>query len=276
MNRIIGFFINTNIFVSISAFCLYKVSELLFDFENYQIGLFIFFSTLFAYNYMRLPLFYPKHEANKLVWIQNNKRLIYYLLFLSAFFSIILSISIGLKFIQLLWLPIFISLIYPLLIKHNNKEYGVRNIPFLKIFLISFTWSYVTLLAPALYYDIQIDYFLISSFLQRFLFVIVISIPFDIRDFLSDSIKTIPNTIGIFNAKIFAWFCLFMIECLLIIDVMNNNITLPFFCGLFFCIELCSLVIYFTNTKRSSFFYSILVESLSIVMYLLVFIAGMF
>ena len=40
---------------------------------------------------------------------------------------------------------------------------------------------------------LEINSFLIESFFQRVLFVIAISIPFDIRDFLHDEIKTLPN-----------------------------------------------------------------------------------
>ena len=277
MNRIVLFCINTNIFVSISAFCLYKVSELLFGFQNHEIGLFVFFATLFAYNYMRIPLLSsPQDESNRVMWMQNNKNVIYFLLFISGLFTICLAILLGLKFIKLLMLPVLISLSYPLLIRINNKDYGLRKIPFFKIFLISFTWSYVTLLLPNLYYDFQIDYFLISSFFQRFLFVIVISIPFDMRDSHYDYIKTIPNTLGVYRSKLFAWFCLFVIDTLLIIDIINNNITIPVFIGLFLFFELCSLIIYFTNNDQSSFFYSILVEGLSIVMYLFLLIALIF
>ena len=275
MNRILYFFINTNIFVSISTFCLYKISELLFGFQNYKIGLFVFFSTLFAYNYMRLPFFFQENDSNNYSTDYSQKS-IYFFLFISAVFIIFLSSSLGLKFIQLLLPPILISIIYPLLIKINNRQYGIRNIPFLKIFLISFTWSYVTLLLPALYYDIQLDYFLLSSFFERFLFVLAIAIPFDIRDYNSDKIRTFPNTIGIINSKIFAWFCLLLIQILLIINVIHSNIAMPVFLGLFLSIEICSLVIYLTNSERSSFFYSILVESLSLVMYLLVLTSYMF
>ncbi len=275
MYRILYFFINTNIFVSISAFCLYKVSELLFGFENYKIGLFVFLSTLFAYNYMRLPVFYKKHLFDH-VSADAHQKSSYFFLFFSAFCILLLLFSLGLKFIQLLLPPILISILYPLLIKINNKQYGIRNIPFLKIFLISFTWSYVTLLLPNLYYDFELDYFLVSSFFERFLFVLAIAMPFDIRDYNCDKIQTIPNTIGVINSKILAWFCLFIIQVLLIIHAVHSNITIPVFLGLFLSIEICSLVIYFTNPERSSFFYSILVESLSIFMYLLVLIACIF
>ena len=277
MNRIVLFCVNTNIFVSISTFSLYKVSELLLGFQNHEMGLFVFFSTLFAYNYMRVPLLsYTKHSSNRVIWLQNNKKFIYFLLFISGFCTIWLAVILGLKFLKLLILPVLISLIYPLLIRINNKEYGLRKIPFVKIFLISFTWSYVTLLLPSLYYDFHVDYFLISSFFQRFLFVIVISIPFDIRDLYYDHIKTIPNTVGVYRSKLFAWFCLFLIDMLLIINIINHNITVPVFIGFFLFFELCSVVIYFTNNDQSSFFYSILVEGLSIVMYLFLLIALIF
>ena len=100
MNRILLFCVNTNIFVSISAFSLYKVSELLFGFQNYEMGLFVFFSTLFAYNYMRVPLLsHTKHQSSRVIWLQNNNKVIYFLLFISGFCTIWLAIILGLKFL---------------------------------------------------------------------------------------------------------------------------------------------------------------------------------
>ena len=274
MKHVLSFYLNSNIFVALSAFCLYKVSEILFDIQNYQIALFVFFSTLFAYNYMRSSfLSQTINSSFKIESSQINNGL---LLSLSALASIFISIVLGLKFIQLLFLPIVISALYPLSFTIHNIKFSLRDVPFLKIFIIAFVWSYVTLLLPALYLGVEINYFLISNFLQRFLFILAISIPFDIRDFKIDRMKTLPNTIGVENSKFFAWFCLVVIDLLLIIDLVYNDITIPFFIAVFCSIELCALCIYFANSERPHVFYSFFVEGLSIIMYLFVLIALMF
>ena len=86
MYRILLFCMNTNIIVSFASFSLYKVTEIVFNFQDSNLGLFVFFSTLFAYNYMRLPLF---HYCNKVdVMLQEtygNKKTINYICFFFQF-----------------------------------------------------------------------------------------------------------------------------------------------------------------------------------------------
>jgi len=76
MLKILSFFIYTNIIVSLSAWSLYKITEILFNFYNYNLGMFVFFSTLLAYNYMRLP-FFSSLETERSKWIHDNINFIY-------------------------------------------------------------------------------------------------------------------------------------------------------------------------------------------------------
>ena len=276
MKSLISFLIYTNLFVAFSALSLYKVTEILFGFKDQNLSFFVFFGTLFAYNYMRLPIFFSdKKEIKRLVWLHKYKYLTYIIL-LSSFVSIIFLFSLlGWNFIRLTIPALVISVFYPLSFSINNKTYRLRSIPFLKIFLIGFVWAYITLLLPLLYHSFPIDYTLLDFFFQRFLFLVAISIPFDMRDISFDDIKTLPNTIGVYESKIFAWFCLLLVDILLIIDVINNVITIPIFIALFLSIEASSIVIYFSNQKRDITFYGIIVEGLSIIMCLFVLLGSM-
>ena len=102
------------------------------------------------------------------------------------------------------------------------------------------------------------------------MFVLVLSIPFDIRDVKVDIIRTIPNTIGVVKSKYFGWFCVLIIQIILTIDLINNVIVLPLFLALFLALELTSVVLYLSHSGRSKFFYGIIVEGLSIIMCLFV------
>ena len=274
VNSLIRFLIYTNIFVAFAAFSLYKLSEIIFQFTNHSIGGFVFFSTLFAYNYMRMiNIFFVK--KNKLLFFHKHT-LICFILLISGFISIYLINQLGWFFLELVFPVILISFLYPLIIRINNTSYSVRSIPLLKVFLIALIWSYVTLLSPLIYESIPLNYYSFDFFFQRFLFVIAISIPFDIRDMYIDNITTLPNTFGIYQSKLFAWFCLFIIDVLLFINLINHSISTPLFIALFLSIELTSIVIYFTNHNRNAVFYGILVEGLSIIMCLFVLIASFF
>ena len=276
MYRILLFCMNINLVVAFSAFSLYKITEFLFDFQNFNAGVFVFFGTLFAYNYMRLSSFtqWSPHNINQNNY--SNDKLIYLLLFLSSIAICYALFNLGFNFLKLMMPPIIITFLYPLIIKIHGNEYSLRKVPFLKIFLIAFVWGYVTLLAPLLYHDFNLDYVFFDSFFQRVLLILAISIPFDIRDYQYDTIKTIPNTLGLSESKFLAWSCLLMIDFLLIIDLINNVISFPYFLAIFISIELCSILIYYTHSNRSLIFYGVFIESLPIIMCLFVLAASFF
>ncbi len=274
MTRLIKFLVYTNIFVAFSAFCLYKITEIIFEFHNPLIGAFIFFSTLFCYNYMRVFNFLKFKNRNEMpLWVYNNRVINYTMMLISGLLSIYLVYFLGVFFSLLILPAVIISLLYQLPIQLNSKSYCIRSIPLGKIFIISFVWSYITVLVPILHEKYSIDYMVVDFFFQRIFFVIAISIPFDMRDLKVDDIKTIPNRFGIYNSKLFGWFCLLIVQVLLIIDVITNKISLSVFIALFISIELTSLILYFSNQNRSFFFYGIIVEGLSIIMCLFVLIS---
>lgn len=275
MDRILTFFINTNVIVSIAALCLYKVTEIIIGIRNPALSLFVFSATLFAYNYMRLPLFTHIKMNKRNTWLNQHQRIIYIVLFFASILIVYALSILGLRFLYLVMPAFFIGILYPITIKTSNAIYSIRGIPFFKIFLIALTWGYVTFLVPVIYNNLLIDYTILDFFLQRVLFVVAISIPFDIRDIEDDQIKTIPKVFGIYESKIFAWFCLLVIDLLLIIDFISGVITLPFFIAMFMSIELASLTLYFSNQHKSFIFYGFLVEGLSIIMCLFVLIASM-
>ncbi len=81
----------------------------------------------------------------------------------------------------------------------NNKTFRLRQIPFLKIFLVSITWSATTVLLPVIHHGMSLDAHVWMVLFERALFVFAITIPFDIRDMMVDKrqgLKTIPLFIG--------------------------------------------------------------------------------
>jgi 4-hydroxybenzoate polyprenyltransferase len=79
----------------------------------------------------------------------------------------------------------------------------IRNIFLLKIFVISFVWAY-----SVLWIGNSIVPVSIPGFISVFLFIVGITIPFDICDMGRDSIQTIPKLLGIKKSKYFACFFL--------------------------------------------------------------------
>ena len=109
---------------------------------------------------------------------------------MSLFYANILTIFFG------LFLSVF-CFIY--VIPFNRSKKNIRNHSQIKIFIVAFCWASVTVLFP-LTNETDIDF--LNSFLlfiQRFIFVIAYTIPFEIRDLKYDSLnlKTMPQVFGI-------------------------------------------------------------------------------
>ncbi|MEZ5024568.1 MAG: UbiA family prenyltransferase [Chitinophagales bacterium] len=90
-----------------------------------------------------------------------------------------------------------VSLLYPL----KFGSYSLRSVPFLKIFIIAFVWSSTAVWVP--FIEIRYDaywYEYLLHFSFFFLFILFITLPFDINDIDVDhktGVKTIPALLGI-------------------------------------------------------------------------------
>lgn len=98
-------------------------------------------------------------------------------------------------------LPALLSLGYVLPFI-GKRQLRLRDLHFVKIFLIAGVWGYVTVVLPivelGLYYNIGLSYILLLL-LERSLFIFIITLPFDLRDWKLDqhhAVKTIPNLLG--------------------------------------------------------------------------------
>ena len=82
---------------------------------------------------------------------------------------------------------------------HKN----LREVSYLKIVVVALVWSGFTVLIPVLDAGIEFSIQLVLVAIQRFLIVVVLILPFDIRDVKYDaiSLQTIPKKIGVEKTK---------------------------------------------------------------------------
>lgn len=95
---------------------------------------------------------------------------------------------------------------------NKTNHFKLREIPYLKIFFITFIWSVSTILLPVIQAGNEIfETNVILLFAERFLFIFAIAIQFDIRDMQADhrtGLKTIPLLIGQDKARILSFLTL--------------------------------------------------------------------
>jgi len=204
--KLIKLLINSNIYISLAAVALTVSTQI-------QLGLkpqwhpylfLIFFATLFEYNLHRLITILTHSEAinsEKHSWVKKNS-IWFYVLVICSIIGFLISVFQAKVSVLLTLAPIAgLTLFYSTPItKTANGIFRLRQIPYLKIFLIAFVWSTITILLPVIHSENKIeDWRVTTMIIERFLFVLAITIPFDIRDVEDDSkteLKTIPLKIG--------------------------------------------------------------------------------
>jgi len=268
--NLIDFFIASNLYVSLGVYSLTALSMYIHGLENYNLSWFVFFSTLFAYNFIRLvprkPIF-RSIKSNRRKFIYDHKIYLWALVIFSGLFSIYFVLPIFKFIFWSLIIPAIISLAYGLpLLKFKSSWIRIREVPGLKIFFIAFVWAIVTEGFPNLLAN-QSWTFL--PLLERFLFVIAITIPFDIRDLKFDHSKmsTIPQYFGVKWAKNFGIICLVAAEIILVYRTfIAEEINLIGSLAIYMTYEISILLVYFSKEQMSERYVTLGVEGLSILM----------
>ncbi|HMR89463.1 MAG TPA: hypothetical protein PKD51_14985 [Saprospiraceae bacterium] len=149
-----------------------------------------------------------------------------------------------------------------------------RELTWLKIFLIGFVFSIITSIIPAMNASYSwVEIFLIG--LARMLFISVLALAFDIGDMLSDedaNTTTLPNKLGIKNAK---WIGTFLIFIASMIEIYLANafiIEFPALMIMMITYFFSWIVLLKSSTSRSKYFYLFIVDGLIGLPFLLSFI----
>ena len=252
IKKLFNFYIKSSIHVGIAVFSLVQITKIALNIKiDYNIDCFILFGTIFGYNFLR-------YSSLK---IDLFKRKFYIGIATISFISLILMICFFFLMeskLQLEFLKIgFLVLIYPF----------IRKYFFLKMFIVSFCITYITVYIPIFSQNINlVDCWILVS--RRFLIVVCLLIPSEIVDIKSDSksLFTLPQKIGIFKTKILGYFLLFGF---VILDFFGLSLIANISIGI-----VIAVFIFFSNENRPKAYINFWVESIPIFWLLLLIILG--
>lgn len=204
LRQFFDFYINSSIHVALAVVSLSWLTLLEFDVYDNNILYFIFFSSITGYNFVKyfgLAKFHHRSLANWLKFIQVFSLLCFVLMCYYAFKiqTKTLFYIVGLGLITFLYAIPFL----PKRFLVDDKQ-NLRDVGGIKIYIIALVWTGVTVISPLVNNNIGVSDTLIITAIQRFVFVIVLTLPFEIRDLQYDSVKlsTIPQKIGERRTKI--------------------------------------------------------------------------
>jgi 4-hydroxybenzoate polyprenyltransferase len=280
LKKLADLFIFTNLFVAFAVACLTFESQLLIrGYIDIEYVAFVFFSTLFLYNFHRV--FRLKHrsaeeqEERRHKWVREHRTLTIFILCISL---------AGTAYCAFFVQPIIIILLAPFgliafayslpFIPYGEKKLRLRDVPMLKIFLISLVLAVVTVLLPSLTWFKIGEHVLMdyrpggTMFIRRMLFIFAITIPFDIRDMVHDKksrLMTIPLLAGERAAKGIALFALLGFVFLLCMEWSRGILAQPYLYALIASVVLSGAAIVFSSNKRNEYYYVFFVEGSMIV-----------
>ena len=271
LSEIVTFFLSSNIFVSLCVVALCQSSAIILDVNATNLLPFVFFSSLFSYNFLRFVRFNYSENKDQNLRLTNGQYK--WITLFSAILCIYFSSTLSLSTIMILLPAILLTLLYAVRLPIFKTSMALREIPTVKLFLIAFVWSMVTVGIVANEHQLLYSLEVLILFLSRFFFVAAITIPFDIRDMGVDplSMKTIPQRVGVSRAILISVMFLAVFEVLSIV----HFVLFDFHFSLLFALLLCSLctayLIYKIDIAKTRFYYSFWIEGASLLMLVLLF-----
>lgn len=208
--------------------------------ESYQHSLVIILFLTFWNGYF-FTVFHKKKDA--IFWNLVGFIIISFLIFK------FLNLEFYIKWLIIL----FLGLLY-------NADFfnlNVREFSLMKTFYVGFVWAMSLVWLP-------LENFHLTWFFIIFFFVSGITFPFEIRDLERDDFITLPKKIGIQNTKYLSYFFLFL-SSILTTQFLKFDFAISFFLTSIFAFSL----IYFSDKKREDWYYSFLMESLSLLPFLI-------
>lgn len=141
----------------------------------------------------------------RMEWMKRNVRLVQTILFIGLVGTTFYALYLSLSSLFILAIMGAISFFYAFKFNLTNRKTNLRDIPGIKIYLIGLVWAICCALIPMVELEL-LNSKTIQICLGFLLFIIGITIPFDIRDVDVDEInkKTIPQMIGVKWSKVIA------------------------------------------------------------------------
>jgi len=269
VKQLFNFYINSSIHVALSVYALTRISFIEFNLpDNDSVLYFNFFATITGYNFVKYFGVAKFRYKDLAIWL----RLIQ--LFSLLCFVLMLFFMAHLGTETLFYVAVFCVLTFlyaiPFLPKYSllEKFGNLRSIGGLKVFLIALIWTGVTVVLPLIESSALVVFDVFLTCAQRFLFVVALMLPFEIRDLQHDHLKlhTIPQVLGLFKTKLLGAVLLVVI-CVL--QFFKNEYSPALNLVLILIMSYTFLLILISKKEQRLYYSSFVVEAVPVVWWLL-------
>lgn len=261
-NPIIKTLVYANVFIALCAlaqvFLTYHLFSIPFNFANNSYLLFIFLSTFLQYNVQRGYMINQNnvHEERS-QWLIRHKKILLYSVGLSLLIVLFLCNNLSWTSIGIMIGAEVVSTLYYL------PPFNLRRHGYIKPFLISSVWVISCSLVPLIENKLITEHS-IWFITSQFCFISVLCLLFDIKDGENDYLSGVNTYANKFGAKITKLVCLVFIAFGFTSFYLFNHETHFLLASIVLRLLVLATVL-FTNDKKHSFYYYLLVDGLLIV-----------
>jgi len=273
IKNIFDFLINASVWVAIAVTALVGVTYLNLEVAvSNNLLCFIFFGTIFGYNFIK---YFEKEQVGGLDFgtkeirkqferLTIRKKITFLLSVISALISAVLFFKLEIKTQLALIIPSVLTFCYAVSLGYRT----LRNISGIKIYVVALVWTITSVLLPVLESEIELSSDIWILLFQRLVFVVVLILPFEIRDLSVDdkNLGTLPQGIGVRNTKFYGILLLmvfFFLEFFKDELFEANLIVIP----IVFLITMLFLVL--SKENQSNYYSSFFVEGIPIIWFAL-------
>ncbi|WP_044399825.1 membrane protein [Lacinutrix sp. Hel_I_90] len=270
IKQLFDFYINASIHVAIAVYALSWITLKHFNLSyDENVLYFIFFATITGYNFVKyfgIAKFHHRSLTDTLKVIQ---------LFSLLCFLLLCYYATQLELKTLTYIAVFgvITFLYaiPFIPKsfYLDSQQNLRDVSGLKVYVIALVWSGVTVFLPLINHDFEWNAAVYITAFQRFVFAIVLMLPFEIRDLKYDSLRlsTIPQKIGVKRTKIAGGVLLMLF---FFAEFFKEELTVSSITEHLTVLVVTLLFVLFSNKERSAYYCSFFVEGIPILWLLMV------
>ena len=259
LKQLLGFYINSSIHVALAVYSLTWITLLNLDLSYSEPVLyFVFYASITGYNFVKyfgIAKFRHRQLAN---WLKLIQIVSFVCFSLMCFYAVQLKLNThvfigGLAVLTVLYAIPFIP----------NKLVTLRNVSGLKVYVIALVWAGVTVFIPLINADYFINMDVVLLGIQRFMFVLVLMLPFEIRDLKFDNTKlsTIPQLLGVKKTKILGGV---MLLVFFLLEFLKDEVSTKSIITLLIVSVVTALFVFFSKIEQNKYYCSFYVEGLPI------------
>lgn len=262
LKSIFDFYLDASIHVALAVVALYFITIELLEFQiNVPLAAFVGLSTIVCYNFIKYGV-----EADKYLIVSNSyHKIIQVFSFLCFGFAFYFAVQLRVDLLLAIIVLGILSILYALPVLPNAQN--LRSLGVIKIFIVALVWAGFTVLLPVIDAYQSLNWDTCILFCQRFLMVLALMLPFEIRDMAYDKkeLRTLPQRLGVKGTQLFG---IALITLYLMLTFFRDVIgTHEMASRLYVTVAVCFFLIR-TKKLQSPYFSSFWVESIPISWYM--------